>query len=313
MATFLNWQAGVARLSSYGDVVFDDSEKATEYTEHYTVIMPDAEAIASLSTVSNIPSNGDRSTRDGLKHLRVYSIRFNKLDENSSVWQIDVSYGIPGKGKCSLITEDNGSDYVSVSWGVDEITSDMCYDVDNNPVINSAGDPFDSVPQKTAFAPHITIVRRERNFPNLSLIGTVNSEPITILGVTFGKHCARLKMQVSQIAAKKSFEVTYEIIGMTNIAPAEGYNTGVFEDWGWDCPMVECGYQFYDENGTLRKFTTIDNSGVERDVSCPQLLDFDGKDARGTNPYIKRFVPYFEDSWNSLKFPVSADSIKIME
>lgn len=313
MTTFSNWQTGVARLSNYGDVVFDDSEKATEYTEHYTVIMPSTKDIASLSNVSGIPMNGDKSTKNGLTHLRVHSIRFNKVDDNSTVWNIDVSYGIPGSGKGVLFAEEGGSDYVSVSWGVDEITSDMCYDVDNTPVINSAGDPFDSVPQKTAFAPHITIVRRERNFPDLSLIGTVNSEPTTILGVTFGKHCARLKMQVNQIAAKKPYEVTYEIIGMTNIAPAEGYNTGTFEDWGWDIPMVECGYQFYDDNGVLRKFTTTDSSGIERDVSCPQLLDFDGKDARGANPHIKRFVPYFEDSWNSLKFPASADSIKIME
>lgn len=313
MATFLNWQAGVARLSSYGDVVFDDSEKATEYVERYFVVMPTDKDIASTTTVSGIPANGDKSTKNGLTHLRAHSIRFNKLNEHSPVWNIDVTYGIPGSSKRVLIAEDNGSDYISVSWSVDEITSDMCYDAENTPVINSAGDPFDSVPQKTTFAPHITIVRRERNFPDLSIMGTVNSEPITILGVTFGKHCARLKIQVNQVAAKKPYEVTYEIIGMTNVAPAEGYNTGTFEDWGWDCPMVECGYQFYDENGVLRKFTTIDSSGVEREVSCPQLLDFDGKDARRANPHIKRFVPYVEDSWSSLNFPSSPSSVQITE
>jgi hypothetical protein len=145
----------------------------------------------------------------------------------------------------------------------------------------------------------------------MTLNGTVNNGAITILGLSFEHHCARLKMQVNQVAAAKPYEVTYEIIGMTNIAPAEGYGTGTFEDWGWDIPMVECGYQFYDDNGQLCKFTTIDASGTEREVSTPQLLDFDGHDARGTNPHISRFVPYPDDSWSSLNFPTSPKEVQL--
>lgn len=308
-----NWVVGHARLSSIGDIVSDDSKKATEYTEQYTVVMESAEDVANTTTVSGIPSIGDKSTIDGLKHLRVCNIRFSKIDPMSTAWNIDVTYGIAGHGRRVLIAESNGNDYISVSWGVDEITSDICYDIDNVPVINSAGDPFDSLPQKVVFAPHITIVRRESAFPNISLNGTVNSDEETILGVSFAKHCARLKILVNQVAAEKPYEVTYEIIGMTNIAPAEGYSTGVFEDWGWDIPMVECGYQFYDENGVLCKFTITDANGVEREVSGPQLLDFDGNDARGRNPHIKRIVPYMEASWSSLNFPTKPSEVEIEE
>lgn len=309
---YTKWNDGIARLSHYDGVTYESSDKPSQLVAHYYAVLPGKNP-ASHKTIKELPQYGDQAPIAGFRHLRASNFSFDKVDSQSNAYKIEVTYTSPRGQKSCLLDSDNSGDYVSVSWGVDEITSDLCHDADGKEVINSAGDPYDTLPQKTEFVPHLTVVRREKNLPDMSLNGKVNSTGFTAFGITFDKHCARLKMQVNLIPHERPFEVTYEIIGMRNIAPAEGYGTGTVEDWGWDVPMLECGYQFYNADGVLRKFTTTGTDGIERDVSTPQLLDFDGKDARGRNPHITRYRPYNEASFDSLDFPTSPNSVIIKE
>ena len=308
---FINFPINHARLCGYGDVAYSRGNKPAEITEHYKVRLSTPESVASTKTVEGLPEYGAKCSLSGFKHLKVTDITFSKVDNFSVFWDITVKYG--ERSSQSHLLDSDTSRYVSVSWSVDEVTSDFCYDLENNPVVNSAGDPYDTLPTKTEFVNHITIVRREKSLPDMSLNGTINDSDVKILGIDFARHCARLKMSVNLVKDENQYETTYEIIGMKNWAAKDGYDTGTFIDWGWDLPMVECGYQYYDDNGQLCKFTVKDADGNDRDVSTPQLLDFNGKDARGSNPHVKRYQLYSESNWTTLKFPTNSDEIEIKE
>ena len=293
------------------------------FTDTYTVVVADDGVEPTPDTVSGLPEYDSKYSANS--NLRVRDIKFTQKDPRSLVWTVAVSY------KSTSITvhqqgseDDRGTDW-DVSWGTAESSSDVTSDLyEDSPLVNSAGDPFDSVPQKTCFAPEITLETDSATFPAAyARSGFVNSEPITICGVKFGRNCAMLRVSVSSSGnARRPFHVTYTVTGRVNCIPANsvptwlntGATTEATGDIGWNEALVQCGFNCMtgseaEGGGEKVKITITDAEGNVREPSVPMPLDENGLLADA--PAIRVIRVYPQTSFSAFGFPVSADRSQV--
>ena len=315
------WTAGVARLSERGEV------SPTGATDVYTVYWPNTAGAFTLSDVtSGLPAEGDAHPADGDLVVSEFRIADH---EPGVVWRrVSVVYS---RGE----EEEEGSGSSAASIGkltaldypVYNQSGDLVADqVSGAPVVNSAGDVYDSVPNVETLFTGVHFTRRLASWakvsPQLALSGTVNSAAVTIYGVAFRKRTARLR-----ITARNTFDgssrpweldVTVEprhnyvdsscafrpdsTMAAYELVAGRGY------DVGWDVPLLDCGYRYIDGNGNRVRFTVVDESGVESAPQLPQLLTNDGRNNQN-NAYPKSiFVVQTAagDPWTDLKFKTAA-------
>lgn len=306
-----NFVPGVARLVSIGDVEYSAGGVVQQYTATYNVVVADAGAIVTLSDVSGLPAQ--RATSETFPSLWVDGYTIRQKATGSKVWIVDVAY----VKKPRLSGEDpgeEGTELESVNWGYVETQEDAVFDAGTKmPILNSAGDPFDSTPQRSVCSPQVTVVRNETASPAPMVwhTGKINSSEVTICGLTFPPHGAMIRITAEDtFEAGLRYRVTYEVVGRSKIAFVETVSAGAgaqgrFEemDVGWDMPMLQCGYQYINEDGEKVKFTTIDESGELKEVSQPQLLTSDGGDGRRTTPVLRVVQLYEEIDFSVFNLP----------
>ena len=288
----------VARLSSFGDISYDSDGSPISVTSVYNVLIPRG-TLPTLQNVTGLPANN--AAHPVLTNLRVSDFRFVPISQDCGTWIVEVGYS-RNESEESTLEDETIVRITSRSWGVNENNVDIVCDILGNPIINSAGDPFDSVPQKTVYSPTVSFSRLESAIPSgkISLNGSINKTEITVLGVHFDVCCAKIKITAEESDNPKyPYRVNYEVIGRTNIVLIDGTPT----DIGWDDAIIQAGYQFIDKDGKRYKFTTKTADGEEKEVSSPQLLDADGNDNRGGQPVLFIITSYEPINWDSLSLP----------
>lgn len=293
------------------------------FMDTYTVVMASDSDEPTPENVTGLPAYGSRYAAN--EKLRVRDVKFTQKDPRSRVWTVEVSYKSATMTVSQQGQEGDGTDW-DVSWGMAESSADITSDLyEDGPLVNSAGDPFDSVPQKTCFAPEITLETDSATFPAAyARSGFVNSEPITICGVKFGRNCALLRVIVASSGNEaRPFHVTYTVTGRINCIPANsvptwlntGASTEATGDIGWNEALVQCGFNCMtgseaEGGGDKVKITITDAEGNVREPSVPMPLDENGRLADA--PAIRVIRVYPETSFSAFGFPASADRNQVV-
>lgn len=322
-ATLGYWTAGVARLSERGEV------SATGATDTYTVYWPDTAAAFGLDDVtSGLPAEGDVHPSDADLVVSEFRIADH---EPGVVWRrISVVYS---RGEDEEESGSGGSESIGTLTALDypiyTQSGDLVADqVSGAPVLNSAGDVFDSVPQVEALYTGVHWTRRLSSWakvsPQLALSGTVNSAAVTIYGVAFRKRTARLRITARNTRDGSSrpweLDVTVEprhtfvdsscafrpdsTMASYDSVAGRGY------DVGWDVPLLDCGYQYLDTSSPPQKirFTVTDDAGQTSAPQLPQLLTNDGR-SNQDGSYPKSILVVracLGDPWTALKYKTAA-------
>ena len=320
-ATLGYWTAGVARLSERGEV------SPTGATDVYTVYWPDADAAFSLDDVtSGLPAEGDAHPANADLSVSEYRIAEHTPGEQwrrvSVIYTRGEEEEEGGSGGTSSIGKLTALDYPVYTQSGDLVADQAS----GAPVLNSAGDVFDSVPSVETLYTGVHFTRRLSSWakvsPQLALSGTVNSAAVTIYGVAFRKRTARLR-----ITARNTFDgsprpweldVTIEprhtfVESGAAFRPDStmaDYDAvqGVGYDLGWDVAILDCGYQYLSAADHKKyRFMVVDEAGTESAPQLPQLLKADGDDGRAYASQSFLVVKTCAGSaWAALKYKAAA-------
>lgn len=316
------FKLGVPRLTSVGGP--DSSrDSGTTFDDEWTLVLPAGQRPG--VNLPGMPKVGDELAGAVVGASRtarfvVSKVSWRKNAPTSLVWVATVTY-VPGIRTASTSGGGTATDF-DFRWGSRSVQADFTQDaVDGRPVLNSAGEPFENVPQREMLLPCLSFRRVTSAAPAQysALNGTVNADPVTVMGVTFGKHCARLRFEARRIDEGEEgagrYEYTFQIEGAKNmyaftVAPSGDPDEGdsdetELEDIGWDISILDCGYSCLEpvDGGdyVLRPIYIEDADGNRVRPTSPQLLHGGAADA--TQAYFLKFSPYPEASWGPLNLP----------
>ena len=201
-------------------------------------------------------------------------------------------------------TNENGSD---VDFKTDVQFSKWTYQrvVYNDketgvPIVNKAGQPFDSPVISEIACPVVSVTRR-RTAPNMEIIqqiGSINSSEFTLVGIKIPKYCAQLsdyRIERGQDQDGNAFYTqTFEFKLNFNKSKDTGETIGFKEEIG------NTGFEYLDGNGKLQDIM-LDGSPS----STPRYLDENGGYSETSQPtpnYIQ-FVINDLNNFASFKLP----------
>jgi hypothetical protein len=149
------WTPGVARLISVGGIDIGKDGKG-ECKDKYAFVLADGERPLSdgaNANVSGLPAYG--AAHPATNELAVRQINFEQSADHSLVWYASVHYSASAKSNDSSDT----SKYTRLHIGFANESRELTWDADNpegsqnpKPVVNSAGDPFETVPMVAPLA-----------------------------------------------------------------------------------------------------------------------------------------------------------------
>lgn len=263
----------------------------TGVTEVYQVVVSDPSKEISPDSVIALPKKDSKHTT--WKTLYVESYSWSHAAPRARLWTCEVVY------KRRQTTEASGEDgrtrVLMQEWGHEGGQGEIVSDAGSGaPVVNSAGDPFDSLPTRDETYPCVRYGYAEKTFrpERLWLNNCINNAELTVLGITFPPHTCRLKVSCKRNLQSEDwpYEWTYIFVGReswvkrSQCVPLGGGDISVdYEEdglkmnIGWDVALLQCGFQHFDENGDKVKFLVQDANGNPTEPSLPQLLDVDGK------------------------------------
>lgn len=191
-------------------------------------------------------------------------------------------------------------------WGWDSSTDEreLTTAVDGTAVLNSAGDPFDSVPQMSVPAPAFTKILRFTSRQNgwQGYFCTVNKSPVTIGGISFPPRTLLCQINEERILGDKfwNYRYTVQLKYKSNKVKIGGEDK--LTEIGWDVAVTDAGMR---EKGADGKLTLIRQKDAETGkmctVSSPELLNGSGqkvdRSGNAVTPYNFRFQAYAESDF----------------
>lgn len=314
MPTIGAFTPGVARLLQPGAVEFDRGNAPKSVTDVWGVILARGTRPGAISSISGLPLAG--SAHPTYPYLARAGVTIRNAVEmaGSLVWMIDVAYE-PESTSSSVVNPGGGGHgtpsvvrIVGREWPVYEVQTDLVADaLTGDALLNSAGDPFDRVPQVTRRYMGARVKRAEQNWPELAstLDGTLNDAEIAVLGVTFPKRTARLEVTIEDalaVGSETRYIVTYDIVPCHNVYGVDANGDPL--DAGYDIPLVEKGYRYIDGDGALVRATTVADNGSTTTAADPVLLDANGaRLAANADPVVSIWAAYDEADWTDLGLP----------
>lgn len=234
------------------------------------------------------------------------------------VQSYDVQEG-EGKDKQTLIVTANyalqtteisgvGENAVTVAvdeWGWDDGTDEkeLVTGVDGTPVLNSAGDPFESVPKVMAPAPVFTKVMKfkARQSGWFDSNCKVNASQITVGGVSCPIGSLLCTVGEKRIIGNKDWKYQYTVHLRFKSNKVKINGADSLTDIGWDVAVLDTGMRELDADGEKKLILTIDKETRKPcTVTSAALLDGHGvKLPEEHEPYNFRFQAYERASFPS--------------
>ena len=234
----------------------------------------------------------------------------------------DVQEG-EGKDKQTLIvtvnygpqtteTSGTGQDAVTsivTEWGWDDGADEkeLVAGEDGTPVLNSAGDPFDTVPKVSTPAPVFTKVMKfkTRQTGWNTAVCTVNNSAVTIGGISFAAATLLCTITEKRLIgeAEWKYQYTVRLRYKTNLVKVAGSSS--LTEIGWDVAIADAGMRELDTNGKPQLIKQMDpEKKTLVTVTSAELLDGQGHKVTRTNgssptPYYFRFQAYARATWPS--------------
>ena len=188
MATLLDlkWikDGASGRMDEDGIITFNESAIAT--FNEVVNNSPDAIAVAGFQQ--------GQEHRDNVNLVISGAIDAEPLDvSNGTQWRFDIEYTTSGFGQSN--TTGNAENRATVKFGTWTYTQVVETDKSTGEaIVNTAGDPFDPMPEEVIASPIVTVTLRQ-NSPNIQRIndiGSVNDAQVTIAGISFPANTAML-------------------------------------------------------------------------------------------------------------------------
>lgn len=314
-ATIGAFTPGVARLLQPGAVEYDDNDVPQSVTDTWGVVLAYGTRPV-LGSISGLPAAG--SAHPSYPYLLRGGITIrNAVDmAGSRVWIVEVAY-TPQGASGSVTNPDPDPEQPGVesvvrilekAWPIYEVESDLVADASTgDPVLNSAGEPYDRVPTIRRRYMGARVKRAEQHWPRAAALldGTLNQTPVYVLGVLFPSRCARLEIDIEDTLAVGSdsrYHVTYNIVPAHNYYGTSGDPPAPL-DAGFDVPLVEQGFSYL-SGGELVRATVADANGAETPTPLPVLLAADGSLLpASSDPVVRVWHAYPDADWSELALP----------
>lgn len=319
MATLGYWTEKKARLIKQGEISDGGA------TDVYAIYNSSTEERLDLSSVSGLPAIGSQHPTDNSLILARFTVA--EHTPGKLFREISAIYETAGSGESSGTGEETTEyrltalDFPTYTQSGDLVTDQ----VTGAPVINAAGEVFDTVPQVEKLLTGVHFIQRLKSAPLniLALSGTVNSGSITIYGITFKPRTARLNATARYLfdGSKYPYELDVTIEPRENVINAGSVDllpAGISDDYtrddedidiGWDVALLECGYQYRNASGALVRFTVTADDGSESAPQLPQLLTKDGGDYAASTSGVKAVLVVRTakgDEWADLDYSITA-------
>lgn len=188
-----------------------------------------------------------------------------------------------------VTSETSGSGSSAVSFQVDEWGWDGSTDekeltegVDGTPVLNSAGDPFESVPNIPVPAPVFTkVVKfRARQSGAMAFNCKVNSAAVTIGGMSCAIGTLLCTVAEKRLIGDADWKYQYTVQLKYKSNPVKVGGDGTATDIGWDVAITDAGMrakQTVGDSEEVRLIRRVDSeTGKLCTVTSPALLDGNG-------------------------------------
>lgn len=293
---------GTARLSERGVPTYSPSGAVSGVTDLWTAVVP-ADRVVTPDELSGLPAIGSAHPVWG-SGVELYALRVRDQEPGSRLRIVEAVYEQAG-----TLVDDPDPEHptppeerpklVALDYPCRETSADLVADaITGDPVLNTAGDPFERVPARRILLPGVHWTWSWPAFPeaHLALSGTVNSAAIAIYGLAVGARRGLLRVTVryEPDAASRPWVADYVVeVASTPVlgdwyapsgapsrydAPAQ---QGGAIDVGWDAALLEVGYVYLD-NGVRVRATELDEQGRAVAPSSPILLTSAGGRETGT-------------------------------
>lgn len=149
-----------------------------------------------------------------------------------------------------------------------------------DPIVNKAGEPFDTPVVEEISCPIISVTRRKTS-PNMEIIqniGYINSQAFSLVGIDIPKYCAQLSNYTIERFQEQDFTAYYIQTFEFKLNFKKSKDTG--ETIGFKAEVANVGFNYEDENGGPLKEILINNSPV----TTPQFLDENGRYSSTNRP-----------------------------
>ena len=253
-------------------------------------------------TFSGVPAIGSAHPNYSGLYVQSYDVQ-EGMGKDKKVLTVTVNYGPK-----TTETSGEGSEAVTCQvdeWGWDDgmDEKELTEGVDGTPVINSAGDPFESVPKVSVPAPVFTKVMKfaSRQSGWATAHCKVNSSAVTIGGQEYPIGSLLCTIAEKRIIGNVDwkYQYTVRLRYKSNKVKIEGANT--VTDIGWDIAVTDAGMREINASGDKVLIRVKDKeTGKMCNVTSATLLDGQGgKLEEGDDPYNFRFQAYERASFPS--------------
>jgi len=270
-------------------------------------IVPESVGSNESMTYTGIPSYG--SAHPHLSGLYVDSFDFEEGQgaEKGSIVCV-VNYA-------RRVSETGGSGETAYAgaveeWGWDGGTEEkeLVTASDGTSVLNSAGDPFDAVPQVSSPAPVFTKVMKfsQRQSGAMAYNCKVNSGSMTIGDMSCPQWSLLCTVSEKRIFGDADFKYRYTIQFKFKSNKVKIAGSNAASELGWHVAITDAGMREKGEGGKMKLIRQIDpETGKRCTVTSAELLNGQGKaitrDSSGANPtpYNIKFEAYESTSFPS--------------
>lgn len=233
---------------------FDKNEREHErvFLAHWSGYVDPYVACTSSDGSTTIPARSDAHPADSAAlcyQIEAVPLMEQANDNGTMVYEVRVRYTTRQDwGSLATPPLSRPAEY---SGGGQSGTESFLFDVDDVPVVNSAGDRFEDLPVRENAAQSITITRNESSLAldDFALYShAINSDSVTILGITFDPQTLKLDPPQWQRLTEDGttyYRVTYTL----RIRPLSGR----YPD-GWRLTLDDVGYN---EKTTAGGSTTV--------------------------------------------------------
>lgn len=304
-----------AKLKGFRKWQVDQGGNLSGFTARYQAIRegnPTGTMADIVTSISGLPPIGEAIDETLFPNMivRGYSMEEGEINERRII-TIDVT--------CSLRDPQNwdvsqfpprGQAIQELSFTSGSVSRDLTHDaITGALVLNSAGQPFDSVPQIDVPSPVFRKVLKVKSAKDWAKYqGKVNASAITVGGVSCAPHqvrCVqadRVKLWNDEFGFVEQWTIGLQI--MSNVAEIEGESA---TEIGWDLAIVDQGTMQKNDGSSGQEgdvvpiMVTSAETGKEIAVSQPVLLDGQGYAMleQGATPYAFRYAPYAETNFPS--------------
>ena len=284
-----------------------DSRGAQTLSCKYEVLLAEPIANNALPTsITYLPEIGTAHPSFANLVVKRYKFAEGEGSEKTRVI-VTVEYealdGIEEEGE----SEGDESYVEQMGWRSGSVQRDLATDaVSGEPLLNTAGQPFDSVPQvDRPLATWYKVWKSKTRHANyVQYQNKINNAEMTIAGQTVAKWTARCVTADEErlIGDPQGYNYRYsvEIQILSNEVELNGANTKT--ECGWNVAVLSTGTMENVPNEGLRRIMVKADDGVsEVPVAAPVLLDGNGRFiASNPQPYTMMFHAYSETAFPAI-------------